>query len=253
MGVLHVGLRDRLRGAQVHGDLQIWDRPVGSRVWRLAVEADNVILNQWYVDFFGQISTPPFDRAGGIDPEFSVLALGYGVSPVTDRTDDDLSFEWSDAVAKLTVATGIVPITSLSVTALPLPIPSGATINLRTQVVTLSADASPGDTSITVTSFTPSLNYPIGEPVVYADVTIHVPQRLSLVIGTVDPTDPPSVAISYFLPAASNSEPITFTEAGLMYTSFSGLAFGSHVVFDYTKSGNTDTRVDYTLARESDE
>lgn len=234
------------------GSLRAYERPAGTDIWRPAFEADNVVLNQWYVDLFGQISASPADRPGGVDPEFSLLALGYGVAVSPARTDTVLGHEWSSSVTRLTVATAAVPTTVLNVQALPLAIAAGEPIGVGINSPVLSAPASPGDTTITVVSYTPSAVYPIGTSVTYVNPTIHVPQRLALVVGTIDPTDPPSVTISYFLPAASNSEPITFTEAGLLYTSGSPL-FGTHVAFSYTKGGNTDLRVDYLLSRESDE
>jgi hypothetical protein len=256
--------RDRTPGLKVHGNFRGYERRVGEKLWRPVFEADNVVLNQWYIDLFGQIDAAPADRPGGVDPEFSLMALGYGVNPTTStpanlpplRTDTQLVFEWSNTVAKLTTARTNAggPYTTLPCTPLPLAIASGATIVLNGQTLTLTATAALGATSITVASFTPVLGHddPIGTGIVYTDITIHVPQRLSLVVGVISPSDPPSVTLSYFLPAASNSTPITFTEAGLLYTS--GIAqFGTHVGFAYTKGGNTDLRVDYFLARESDE
>ncbi len=258
MGVLHVGLTiiRRHDRTPIDGTIRLYDRPAGSRIWTQRVEAENVILNQWYFDLFGQIGNVPLERPGGIDLAFTLLALGYGnvISVPPARTDTGLVFEWTNAVTMLTTAALIAggAITSIAVKALPLAILSGATIKLRTQVLTLTGNAAVGDVSIAVASFTPAANYPINEPVTYADITIHVPQRLPLSANIIDPTDPTSVVLSYYLAAASNSTPIAFTEAALMYTTGS-MQFGSHVAFAYTKSGNTDVRVDYTLARESDE
>jgi len=239
-------VRDRFKAAD--GLIRIYDRPAGTAIWRPRVEAENVILNQWYIDFFGQIMPAP---PGGIDISFMWLALGYGDDVTPLRNETGLDQEWTTAVSRLATATAVTPTTVLTVEPLPLKIASGATIHVGANAPVLSAVANPGDTTITVVSYTPSAIYPIGTAVIYTDTAIHVPQRLPNVIGIIEPSDPPFVTASFFLPAAANSEAITFTEAGLLYNA--NTAFGSHVAFSYTKGGNTDSRVDYILARESDE
>jgi hypothetical protein len=92
------------------------------------------------------------------------------------------------ASSTLTSATGTSPITSLAINALPAALSSGATLVLgygggTTQTVTLSSGASLGATSLTVTSFTPSINYPIGTAVVANPVVTDNPSSVS---GSVD-------------------------------------------------------------------
>jgi hypothetical protein len=243
-------LRDRIRGGvQPDGIIRGYERRVGEILWRPAFEAENVILDQWYVTLLNQLGPDPLDSR---DIGMNNLALGYGISPTPDITDVTLDFEWTDAAATLTAPTVVTPTTSLAVTALPYKIAAGETIKVGPiDVPILSADANPGDVTIAVTSYTPSAVYPVGTRVIYINLAVYIPQRLPAVVNTVDSTSPPSTVISFFLMAASNSEPITFTEAGLIYAT--NTAFASHVAFAYTKSGNTDLRVDYTLARESDE
>jgi hypothetical protein len=92
------------------------------------------------------------------------------------------------ASSKLTSATGVSPITTLAISALPAALSNGATLTLgyggaTPQTVTLSAGASLGATSLTVTSFTPSANFPIGTDICAIPSVTDNP---SSVAGTVD-------------------------------------------------------------------
>lgn len=89
---------------------------------------------------------------------------------------------------KLTAATGVSPITTLSVTALINGLANGSTMTLgyngaTPQTVTLNATASAGNTSLTVVSFTPSANFPIGTDIVAIPSVTDNPSSVS---GTVD-------------------------------------------------------------------
>src|SRR5712672_3354022 len=89
---------------------------------------------------------------------------------------------------KLTSATGVSPITTLSVTALINGLANGLTMTLgyngaTPQTVTLNAIANAGNTSLTVVSFTPSANFPIGTDIVAIPSVTDNPSSVS---GTVD-------------------------------------------------------------------
>jgi hypothetical protein len=241
------GLEDITR---LRGFMRVWARDKGSKLWKLDYEAENILVNQWYTDMFQQIQpTPP----GGMNLSPNNLALGYGVSPTFTRPDTALKQEWSTTVATLTVASGTVATTSLTVSALPLGIANNISVTLGNTGTPQTLNVTPavlaGATNLTVTSFTPNQNWPIGTPIIYSDVTIHVPQRPSIVLGGYNTTDPVFGTWSYYLPASANSVPFTFTEAGLVYNSNTKLM--SHVAFSYTKNGNTDLRIDYILTRSS--
>jgi hypothetical protein len=103
------------------------------------------------------------------------------------------------ASSTLTSATGTLPITSLAINALPAALSSGATLVLgfgggTTQTVTLSSGASLGATSLTVTSFTPTINYPIGTAIV---ANPNVTDNPSSVSGSVDSGALSSGAFTY--------------------------------------------------------
>src|SRR5437899_684552 len=71
------------------------------------------------------------------------------------------------ASSKLSAATGTSAITSLSINALPAALANGATLTLgyngtNPTTVTLTALAALSATSLTVASFTPAINFPIG-------------------------------------------------------------------------------------------
>jgi hypothetical protein len=235
--------------APLKGSMRVFERTPGG-LWRYQGDFDNILLNQWYLDLFAQIQPSP---PGGMALSPANLALGYGVAPAFARTDTGLKQEWSSTIATLTVVSGTVATTSLTVTALPLGLALNASITLGNtgtpQVLTVSPAVLSGATNLTVTSFTPNQNWPIGTPIIYTDNTIHVPQRMSIVLGSTNTADPVSGTWSFYLPASANSVPFTFTEAGLVYNT--NAKFMSHVAFAYTKSGNTDLRIDYTLTRSS--
>lgn len=101
----------------------------------------------------------------------------------------------------LTSATGTSAITTLSVAALPAAIANGATMTIgygggTTQTVTInnSGGYSAGATSLTVTSFTPSINYPIGTALVAIPSVTDNPSSVS---GTVDSGALSSGAFTY--------------------------------------------------------
>lgn len=88
----------------------------------------------------------------------------------------------------LTAATGTSAITSISVTATQASMPSGTTLVIgygggTTQTITTNGTTSAGATSITVNSFTPSINYPVGTNVVANPLVTDNPSSVS---GTVD-------------------------------------------------------------------
>jgi hypothetical protein len=90
----------------------------------------------------------------------------------------------------LTSATGTSAITTLSVAALPAAIANGKTLTIgygggTTQTVTInnSGGYSAGATSLTVNSFTPSINYPIGTALVAIPGVTDNPSSVS---GSVD-------------------------------------------------------------------
>lgn len=89
---------------------------------------------------------------------------------------------------KLTAATGTSAITSLSVQALTVGLANGSTLTLgyngaTPQTVTLNATASAGQTTLTVVSFTPSVNFPIGTDIVAIPSVTDNPSSVS---GSVD-------------------------------------------------------------------
>lgn len=101
----------------------------------------------------------------------------------------------------LTSATGTSAITSLSVAALPAAIANGATMTIgygggTTQTVTInnSGGYSAGATSLTVNSFTPSINYPIGTALVAIPSVTDNPSSVS---GSVDSGALSSGAFTY--------------------------------------------------------
>jgi hypothetical protein len=236
--------------ASLHGFMRVWAREKGSKIWRLDYEAENILVNQWYLDLFAQIQpTPP----GGMNLTPNNIALGYGVSPTFARPDTVLKQEWTSTIGTLTIASGTVATTSLTVTALPFGLANNVSVTLGNtgtpQVLNVTPAVLSGATNLTVTSFVPNQNWPVGTPIIYVDNTVHVPQRPSIVLGSTNSTDPVSGTWSYYLPASANSVPFTFTEAGLVYNT--NTKFMSHVAFSYTKNGNTDLRIDYTLTRSS--
>lgn len=100
---------------------------------------------------------------------------------------------------KLTAATGVSPITTLSVTALTVGLANGSTLTLgyngaTPQTVTLNATASIGNTSLTVVSFTPSANFAIGTDIVAIPSVTDNPSSVS---GTVDSGALSSGAFTY--------------------------------------------------------
>lgn len=101
----------------------------------------------------------------------------------------------------LTSTTGTSAITTLSVAALPAAIANGATMTIgygggTTQTVTInnSGGYSAGATSLTVNSFTPSINYPIGTALVAIPSVTDNPSSVS---GSVDSGALSSGAFTY--------------------------------------------------------
>lgn len=151
---------------------------------------------------------------------------------------------------KLTAATGTSPISTLSVTALPAAIANGATMTLgyngsnpTTVTINNSGGYAAGATSLTVNSFTPAINFPIGTDLVAIPSVTDNPSSVS---GTVDSGALSSGAFTYnatsglgnrnvvisvtFTGSAGNAG--TYTEA---YTSNAGTiaanSTASHVIF----------------------
>jgi len=80
---------------------------------------------------------------------------------------NQIAITTDEASTTLTTNTGTSAITTLSVAALPKAYGTGLTMTIgygtgTTQTVTLNGNASAGATSITVNSFTPSIDYPAG-------------------------------------------------------------------------------------------
>lgn len=89
---------------------------------------------------------------------------------------------------KLSAASGTSATTTLSVNALPVGLANGSTMTLgyngsNPQTITLNATASTGNTSLTVVSFTPSINFPIGTDICAIPSVTDNPSSVS---GTVD-------------------------------------------------------------------
>jgi hypothetical protein len=102
---------------------------------------------------------------------------------------------------KLTAATGTSPITTLSVTALPAAIANGATMTLgyngsnpTTVTINNSGGYAIGATSLTVNSFTPAINFPIGTDLVAIPSVTDNPSSVS---STVDSGPLSSGAFTY--------------------------------------------------------
>ena len=77
----------------------------------------------------------------------------------------------ADFATKLSVASGTSATTSLSVTALINGLANGSTMTIgyngtNPTTITLNATASAGNTTLTVVSFTPAINFPIGTDIV---------------------------------------------------------------------------------------
>lgn len=168
------------------------------------------------------------------------------------------------ASTTLTAATGTSAITTLSVNALPAALSSGATLTLgygggTTQTVTLSSGASLGATSLTVTSFTPTINYPIGTAVVPIPSVTDNPSSVS---GTVDSGALSSGAFTYTATSGTGNRTCqiiatltgttgnagNYTEA---YTSNAGTiasnSTASHVIFPaFVLNGTTNESVTLT-------
>lgn len=251
-------LRDRMK---MDGSLGVFEREVGSKIWRPAGTFDNIVLDSFYNALFNVM-------AAGASPKnlaIGALALGYGVSPAFARADggvlgtsNPLKNEWITAAASLTtqITNGTVGVTTLACTgasACAPALPSGTHLQLGTgQTVTTNGATAAGATSITVNAFTASATYPVGTAI---NVTDWTAQRMAPTLTTPTTTDPPQMVWSFYLAAAANVIAITFTEAALLFNGPSLAAGGSvvdfatHVAFAYSKPTNTDVRLDYTLAR----
>lgn len=233
---------------RLKGTMRVFERKEGSKIWTFAGDFSNILLNQFYLDLFTQLQP---GAPGGVSLALANLALGYGAGATFNRPDTGLVLEWSTTIATLTSATGVAAINTLATTAIPMALSNGVTVTLGASGTPQNLTVNPGEvsgaTSVRVNSFTPNQNWPIGTPVIYSDITKHIPQRLSVVIGTTSAVDPVSGTWSFYLPASANSIPVTFTEAGLLYQA--NIKFGSHVAFAYTKAANTDVTINYTITR----
>lgn len=231
------------------GEMRVFSRPEGSRIWRYDDTFKNILLNQWYLDLFAQLQPSP---PGGMVLSPANLALGYRPSPAPARTDTALSLEWSTAVGDHVGNLGTSAITTVPISALPIALANGVTVVLQgagaPQNMTVNPGEAAGATTVRVNSFSPNAGNGTGSyAIYYSDTAIWVPQRMSLVLATTSAVDPVSGTWSFYLPASSNTTAITFTEAGLVYNS--NVKFMSRVAFAYTKSSNTDLRIDYVLTR----
>jgi len=151
---------------------------------------------------------------------------------------------------KLTTATGTSPITSLAVTALPAAIANSATLTLgyngsnpTTVTINNGGGYAIGATSLTVNSFTPAINFPIGTDLVAIPGVTDNPSSVS---GTVDSGALSSGAFTYNATTGLGNRNVvisvtftgttgnagTYTEA---YTSNAGTiaanSTASHVIF----------------------
>lgn len=145
----------------VHGPdgvLGLWelkqiDEPTGrvlSRVW-----TKNIVTDHGAATMLNNTYTPSLPVNGNT-----------GFLPFTR-----LGLSNQAKVAALSAASGTVATTTLSVTALAVPIANSTTLTLNygqtgPQQVTLNAAAAQGATSLTVVSFTPSSNFPAGTTLV---------------------------------------------------------------------------------------
>jgi hypothetical protein len=161
---------------------------------------------------------------------------------------------------KLTVASGTSPITSLSVNALPAGLANGRQLTLgfngaTPQTITLNATANAGDTTLTVVSFTPSTNFPIGTDICAIPLYTDNPSSVS---GSVDSGALSSGAFTYTPTTGLGNRQVqiqltftgttgnvgTYTEA---YTSNNGTigsnTTGSHTIFAgfVLNSGSSET------------
>jgi hypothetical protein len=232
------------------GEMRVWERTAEPRgLWRPVGRFKNILLNQWYLDLYGQLQPSP---PGGIVLSPANLALGYGVTPTFLRPDTGLKAEWSTAVGTGPGNLGTSAITTVPVTAIPIPLANGVTVVLdgagADQNMTVNPGEAAGATQVRVNSFSPNTGNGTGAYAVrYTDTSIWVPQRMTIILGSTNSSDPVSGTWSFYLPASANTVALTFTEAGLVYQS--NTKFMSHVAFAYTKSGNTDLRIDYVLTR----
>ena len=166
----------------------------------------------------------------------------------------------------LTSATGTSAITTLSVAALPAAIANGATMTIgygggTTQTVTInnSGGYSAGATSLTVNSFTPSINYPIGTALVAIPGVTDNPSSVS---GSVDSGALSSGAFTYNSTSGTGNRNVVivatltgtsgnagnYTEA---YTSNAGTiasnSTASHVIFPaFVLNSTTNEQIQLT-------
>lgn len=101
----------------------------------------------------------------------AMLENAYATAASTVPIFNRLALSNQGFCAQTSAATGTVAITSISVVAIAAPIASGVTMDLNNgggthQTVTLSGAAALNATALTVTSFTPTINYPAGTPLV---------------------------------------------------------------------------------------
>jgi hypothetical protein len=142
-----VSFEEVVRGSARHQciwQLENWDANTGELYERSC--AHNVITDNGGISMLKNL----WNSAG------SAIAIGshVTVSP-------------NGFATKLSVASGTSPITSLSVQALVNGLANGSTITLgyngaTPQTITLNAIANAGNTTLTVVSFTPTVNFPIG-------------------------------------------------------------------------------------------
>jgi hypothetical protein len=180
----------------------------------------------------------------------AMLNNTWNVAAATPTIYNHIVISPNGCSTTLSSATGTSAITTLSVNSLPAAIANGATMTIgygggTTQTVTInhSGGYAIGATSIVVTSFTPSINYPIGAALVAIPNYTDNPSSVS---GT---QDSGALSSGAFTPASgsglgSRIRPISYTFTGSSgnagtyteaYTSNNGTigagTTGSHVIF----------------------
>ena len=156
--------------------LENWDATTGE-LWERAC-AHNVVTDNGGISMLKNL----WNSAG------SAVAIGSHVTVSPNGCS-----------TKLSAATGTSAITTLSVNALPVALANGSTLTLgyngsNPQTVTLNASASLGATSLTVVSFTPAINFPIGTDICAIPSVTDNPSSVS---GTVDSGALSSGAFTY--------------------------------------------------------
>jgi hypothetical protein len=134
---------------------------------------------------------------GAINILASAIAAASNANPW-----NDILITNNSASTTLTVASGTVAITSLSVAALPAALPANTTIQIGYGGGTTQNIPGPtgvtaqGATTLTVPSFTPSINFPIGTAVVPVPSVTDNPTNANLTFNATTPLSQYSGALS---------------------------------------------------------